>query len=454
MSLPRPVVWVAAVSACYGAVVYALRDWLSPQHRQLALLYPCITGVQIGLAYYTWTRLVRACAWGPSSHAVLTKLVVAFFVLAMSGFFLNGALAGPEPSSVALVCLTCTGSALLVIMATLVTDGLLLLSTCWGMPSSGGATVVAADPLLTGPDREPPLVASVVTLSRLRTRAWVVLALTLLGTVVGILSVAQGPQLVHVDLTLSKLPVDGEGFRLVQLSDIHLSATIGVEFVKSIVARVQALQPDAVVITGDLFDGTIAQVRASTEPLRVLAASTRHGVFFVTGNHEYYRLDPSLWFPILADLGVVVLHNARRTVVSSNNTPLFELAGVDDWTAHRFATPAFAHGANVPAAVTGRNPALPLILLAHNPHHIHDSAAHGVDVQLSGHTHGGQIFPMHIFTWLFNPYFAGWYQHHGSDGHIVQLYVSRGTAYWGPPLRLFADSEITVHTLRRRSVKA
>ncbi len=445
---PRPVLWGAAGFACYGAIVYALRDWLSPQQRQIALLYPCMMGVQIGMAYYAWARLVRACAWGPSSHAVLTKLFVVFFVLAMSGFFLNGALAAPEPSLVAFVCLTCTGSALIVIMATLVTDGLLMLAACWGM-SSSGATVLAAD-LSSGFDREQPVVTATVT--RLRTRAWVVAALTLLGTVIGILSVAQGPQLVHIDLMLSKLPVDGDGFRLVQLSDIHLSATIGVDFVQSIVARVQALQPDAVVITGDLFDGTITQVRASTEPLRALAASTRHGVFFVTGNHEYYRLDPSLWFPILADLGVVVLHNARRTVLSSNNTPLFELAGVDDWTAHRFATSAFAHGANVPAALAGRNPLLPLILLAHNPHHIHDSAAHGVDVQLSGHTHGGQIFPMHIFTWLFNPYFAGWYQHHGNDGHIVQLYISRGTAYWGPPLRLFADSEITVHTLRRRGV--
>jgi predicted MPP superfamily phosphohydrolase len=153
-----------------------------------------------------------------------------------------------------------------------------------------------------------------------------------------------------------------------------------------------------VVITGDLADGSVAQVRASLHPLRRLAERTKHGVFFVTGNHDYYHGDPRLLFATLRELGVRVLHN-RRWALPTREAAALYVGGVDDWTAHRFATGKLAgnsgsadggnvdggdHGADLGAVLRGRDETRPLVLLAHNPNHIHQAAAAGVDLVLSG----------------------------------------------------------------------
>jgi predicted MPP superfamily phosphohydrolase len=251
----------------------------------------------------------------------------------------------------------------------------------------------------------------------------------------GALAVRQGtggPSLREVEVKLPKLPRTLDGFTIVQLSDVHVGPTIGRGFIEEIVKRTNALSPDVVVITGDLVDGSVDELRDGVAPLAELKA--RHGVYFVTGNHEYYS-GPDEWLAHLATLGVRPLRNQHVQLDG------LDLAGIDDFNAGGFP----GHGPDLPRALAGRDPARPLVLLAHQPRAIHEAARLGVDLQLSGHTHGGQIWPWSYAVLLQQPYVAGLARHRDSD---TQLYVSRGTGYWGPPMRLGAPSEITRVRLR------
>lgn len=230
-------------------------------------------------------------------------------------------------------------------------------------------------------------------------------------------------------LTLRNLPPrsDGKPYRLVQLSDLHVSAQIGGDFVREVVEKTNSLAPDAVVITGDLVDGGIPELSPHLEPLRNLRAAD--GVFAVTGNHEYIS-GADEWVAFFATLGLRVLRNEHVSL------PSFDLAGIDDdvgpsWLDH--------HGPDLKKALAGRNAERPVILLAHRPTQLPNAADHDVDLQLSGHTHGGQIKPLH---WLEAPYIWGLYQ-------LKQtiLYVSAGTGYWGPPMRIGTEAEITLFEL-------
>lgn len=230
-------------------------------------------------------------------------------------------------------------------------------------------------------------------------------------------------------LTLRNLPKrpDGQPYRLVQLSDLHVSAQIGGDFVQQVVDQTNALAPDIVVITGDLVDGGISELGPHLEPLRNLRAVD--GIFAVTGNHEYIS-GADEWVAFFTQLGLRVLRNEHVSL------PSFDLAGIDDdagpsWLAH--------HGPDLKKALKGRKTQRPVILLAHRPTQLPNAADHGVDLQLSGHTHGGQIKPLH---WLEAPYIWGFY-------YLKQttLYVSAGTGYWGPPMRLGTSAEITLFEL-------
>ena len=205
-------------------------------------------------------------------------------------------------------------------------------------------------------------------------------------------------------------------------------------FAAGLTERVNALAPDLVAVTGDLVDGSVEALREEVEPFAALRA--RHGVFFVTGNHDVYSGGES-WVARVRELGMRVLRNERVAIGGAGG---FDLAGVDD---HRGD---WVHGSteDLDAALAGRDPARALILLAHDPGTFRRAAKRGIDLQLSGHTHGGQIWPFSFVVRIAVPFVAGLHRLGAS-----QLYVSRGSGFWGPPMRLLAPSEITEIVLRR-----
>ncbi len=237
--------------------------------------------------------------------------------------------------------------------------------------------------------------------------------------------------LARVTVPLRRLPQALSGIRIVQLSDLHIGPTLGRAWLADVVAEVNAAAPDVVVITGDLVDGSVSDLRAEVAPLADLRAP--HGVFFVTGNHEYYS-GADEWLAELRRLGVRPLRNERVSIGEGEHS--FDLAGVDDWSARRFGGD---HGPDLARALAGRDERRELVLLAHQPKQIHEAEKLGVGLQLSGHTHGGQIFPWGLFVRLDQPYVAGLSQH-----GATHIYVSRGTGFWGPPIRVAAPPEISV----------
>jgi predicted MPP superfamily phosphohydrolase len=243
----------------------------------------------------------------------------------------------------------------------------------------------------------------------------------------GVVHMARGPIVRRVRIALPKLPTSAEGYTIVQLTDVHIGPILGDRFAADVVAKVNALAPDLIVITGDLVDGHLRELRPHVEPFRGLEA--RDGVYAVTGNHEYYW-NADAWLEHLRSLGIRILRNEHVTIHEA-----FELAGVDDSRVTE----------NIPGALAGRNVALPTILLAHHPSTITRAVAAGVDLQLSGHTHGGQLLPLGWLSRLFEPHVAG-LARFGS----TWLYVSEGTGFWGPPMRIGTSSEIALLTLAKQ----
>jgi predicted MPP superfamily phosphohydrolase len=241
----------------------------------------------------------------------------------------------------------------------------------------------------------------------------------------GIRSALRGIQIRELDVKLRGLPPELAGFRLVQISDVHVGPLLRKDWVAGIVERIRGLSPDLVAITGDLVDGRVHELREQVAPLAKIDA--RRGVFFVTGNHEYYS-GVEEWYAHLPSLGVRPLRNERVEVA-----PGLELAGIEDPTGQP----------DLGAALRGRDPSRALVLLAHQPRQFQEAAKHGVPLTLSGHTHGGQIWPFSWLVALAQPYLAG--LHRRGDS---QLYVSRGTGFWGPPMRVFAPAEITLLRLQ------
>jgi predicted MPP superfamily phosphohydrolase len=235
----------------------------------------------------------------------------------------------------------------------------------------------------------------------------------------------------EVDVPIAGLPAALQGFTIVQISDVHVGPTVKRPYVQAIVDAANRLNADAVAVTGDLVDGRVDDLRAEVQPLADVRA--RHGVFFVAGNHEYYS-GVDEWIAHLRLLGLRVLMNEH--VVINHDGERLVLAGVSDWSAHHFIA---AHRSDPRAALAGAPPDAALrVLLAHQPRSAPAAADAGFDLQLSGHTHGGQFWPWNLFVPLQQPFTAGLHRL-----HRLWVYTSRGTGYWGPPLRLGAPSEIT-----------
>jgi len=237
------------------------------------------------------------------------------------------------------------------------------------------------------------------------------------------------PRLREVHLSAAGLPPALAGLTVVQLSDVHIGPTLGADFLGRIVDRVNALSPDLVAITGDLVDGTVEHTGPQLLALRALRP--RLGVVYVPGNHEYYHGGPA-WFAFLQSLGLRVLRN--EGVVLGEGPRAFYVAGADDPTSKR----AGGDGWDLAGALRERPAGMATLLLSHQPLGFEQAAAQGVSLQLSGHTHGGQLFPFSLLVGLRYRFVAGLYRN-----GLSYLYVSRGTGFWGPPMRLGSPSEIT-----------
>ncbi|MEV6249896.1 metallophosphoesterase [Streptomyces sp. NPDC051742] len=247
------------------------------------------------------------------------------------------------------------------------------------------------------------------------------------GTVgYGAYGVLRGPRIKRVTVPLAKVPRAAHGYRIAVVSDIHIGPILGRAHTQRIVDAINSAQPDLIAVVGDLVDGTVENLGSAAEPLARLRA--RHGSFFVTGNHEYFS-GADAWVDHVRELGLRPLRNERLEIPAG-----FDLAGVDD-----IAGESEGQGPDFARALGDRDRARAAVLLAHQPIVVHDAVRHGVDLQLSGHTHGGQLWPGNYLAELANPTVAG-LERYGD----TQLYVSRGAGAWGPPVRVGAPSDITL----------
>jgi len=252
------------------------------------------------------------------------------------------------------------------------------------------------------------------------------------GTVgYGTYGVLRGPRIKRVTVPLAKLPRAAHGYRIAVVSDIHLGPILGRSHTRRIVDAINRTDADLVAIVGDLVDGSVADLGPAAEPLSELRS--RDGSYFVTGNHEYFG-DAGEWVDHVRELGVEPLENARRELRH------FDLAGVND-----LAGEEEGQGPDFQRALGDRDTSRAVVLLAHQPVQIHEAVDHGVDLQLSGHTHGGQMWPATYLAQAANPTLAG-LERYGD----TQLYVTRGAGAWGPPVRVGAESDITVVELASR----
>lgn len=247
----------------------------------------------------------------------------------------------------------------------------------------------------------------------------------------GAYGVLRGPSVRRITVPLAKLPRAAHGFRIAVVSDIHIGPILGRAHTRRIVDTINATSPDLVAVVGDLVDGSVADLGSAAEPLAALRA--RHGSYFVTGNHEYFS-GAEQWVDHVRELGLVPLENARAEIEG------FDLAGVND-----IAGETEGQGPDFGRALGDRDRGRAAVLMAHQPVVIHDAVEHGVDLQLSGHTHGGQLWPGNYLAELANPTVAG-LERYGD----TQLFVSRGAGAWGPPVRVGAPSDITVVELASR----
>jgi predicted MPP superfamily phosphohydrolase len=270
-----------------------------------------------------------------------------------------------------------------------------------------------------------------------------VVAGTVLGIVVvlvvwGVFEAMRVPRVKTVEVRIPRLGPGLAGIRVVLLADTHFGPINRARWSAGVAKAVNALEPDIVAHAGDIADGSVARRRPQAAPLGTMEA--RLARVYVTGNHEYFG-EAQAWLDHLAELGWEPLHN-RHIMVERGGDRLV-LAGVDDATA--LASGLTGHGANLTAALAGADPELPVLLLAHQPRQVAQSAEANIDLQISGHTHGGQIWPFHFLVRVDQPSVHGLTRH----GERTQLYTTRGAGFWGPPLRIFAPSEITLLILRQ-----
>lgn len=369
-----------------------------------------VASLVMGSAHrYVWARLVRDAAL-PSPWARLATIAIAvLFVMLMSGFVVFRSVPRSIGTPFMWVVYAWLGLLFFLVMALGLSD----LVRAVTMRVQGAV-------VLEDPERR-------LTISRM----FAVGAALLGGGVsgVGLVSALSPVAVKRVRVAIDRLEKSASGMRIVQLTDVHVGPTIGKSFIEDVVTRVNALDPDVIAITGDLVDGSVEELAEHVAPLAMLKA--KHGVYFVTGNHEYYS-GADEWIAHLTKLGVRVLRNERVRIGGEDG---FDLAGIDDYSSRGLVK---GHGSDLARALEGRDLDRACVLLAHQPRGIELADKLGVDLQLSGHTHGGQMFPWNFAVRLQQPFVAGLHKL-----ERVQIYVSKGTGYWGPPMRVGAPAEIT-----------
>jgi len=377
---------------------------------RILIFFGVISGLTIGTHYYLWARLIRDPMWPTPWRHVATVALIVLAVSIPASMMAWRTLPRHLAIPVSWVGYVWMGSMFL------------LLVLLWGGELARWSWVkYASFASVNGGRREflAQVLAGGVGTFGLALSSW------------GVWSAIRPVEVKRVAVRLKKLPESLSGLRLVQLTDMHVGLTIGGDFVEDVVRKVNALEPDIVAITGDLIDGSVDDLGHAVAPLGEIRAKL--GTYFVTGNHEYYSGADS-WLAFLRGIGIRVLRNEH--VELTKNGAAIHVAGVDDWTAHQFGN---GHGADMGRALGGRDVSKPVVLLAHQPVHFDEARAHGVDLQISGHTHGGQIFPFGFLTRLAQPFLSGLHERGDS-----QIYVSSGTGYWGPPMRIAAPAEITL----------
>jgi predicted MPP superfamily phosphohydrolase len=371
-----------------------------PSRRFLTIL-----GILGLLHAYVGCRLLPALPIGPGLRTAGVVLLIVSFVSMPLSFFARSFRSRLWADRVAAVGLFMMGLFSSLFVFTLLRD------------------VVLAPTVLLLPAAQVPAV--------LAGSAVLVVTLAALATLIGFINARRRAGIVDVDIPIRNLPEALQGFTIAQISDVHVGPTIKRPYVDAIVDAVNGLQADLIAVTGDLVDGSVRDLAKHTAPLARLSA--RHGAYFVTGNHEYYSGEPA-WTAEFKRLGLHVLMNEH--VVLTHEGARLVLAGVADFSAHHF-NPAQRSD---PAAAMKDAPkdAAARILLAHQPRSAPAAAAAGFDLQLSGHTHGGQFWPWTLFVRLQQPFTAGLYRLNN-----LWVYISRGTGYWGPPKRFGSPTEIT-----------
>ncbi|MHC3454432.1 metallophosphoesterase [Streptomyces prasinus] len=407
----------------------------------VALVLPVLAGVH----YYVWRRTVRDTtspgSWWRRAGTMLIVLLALLLVAAPPG---ERVLPAPLATAVGWPGFTWMAGILYLTLALLVGEAFRPFLLRTRQRRSVGDTAPAAPGTASeadgersyrtgsasGPDSPVPASADRLPASR---RMFVSRAVALAAGTAATAAVGYGaytalgpPRIKHLTVPLARLGPQAHGFRIALISDIHLNVLVGRSRTRQLVDLLNGTEPDLVALVGDLVeDADVAAQGRAAEPLTDLRAP--HGAYYVTGNHEFYS-GAEQWVRFVSGLGLRSLRNERVAL------PGFDLAGVEDASGVDHDA-----GPDYEAALGGRDRDRAVVLLAHQPVQVTEAARYGVDLQLSGHTHGGQLWPFTHLTALVDPNVAGLSRH----GDTL-LYVSRGTGFWGPPVRLDADPDITV----------
>ena len=355
----------------------------------------------------------------PQGAAVFAALLVVSALLMPMGFLARRFAVGGLAVVLTWLGLLCMGLFSSLFVLTVLRDGLLVLA--WAVSLLAHLAGFDADAL-----------HALFGLLQL----WSAVAVPVLGLAVtlwGFWNARRTARVVRIDVPITGLPAALHGFSVAQISDIHVGPTIKQAYLERIVARVNSLGADMVAITGDLVDGQVAHLQRHVAPLAGLTST--HGTFFVTGNHEYYS-GAHAWIDELRRLGLTVLMNEHVVLQHGSGQAALVVAGVADFSAHHFDV---THRSDPAAAIAGAPPhAQVRLLLAHQPRSAQAASDAGFDLQLSGHTHGGQFWPWMHFVKFQQPFTAGL-----NRLQNLWVYTNSGTGYWGPPKRFGVPSEIT-----------